>query len=623
MANNKKPVSDFASGEIFQEYAKWLIGLVLITSAFSLSLGLKSAGIVLGGGMLVAGIAYLMRKDPAKAIFTTMLIGVFCQIVNLEVHRDSTNIGVIWFLATVCFASFTGSLKSILWVTAAAGTGIVITGLRAPASDPMWSHPMTFPNLLGMLAVCAATSIAVQRFRMKREAELNKALTDVEALADDLAKANESLKQSEQSKLRLLETMSHELRTPMMTIAVAAERLAEKGLNADNQQTMAAIERSARNVSEIMNDVLDLGAVYSGHAKVTNETFELFPVIQGACEIAQVAQPDVVLVIDVLPETPAKWAGDVARLRQIVLNLTKNALIHSGSECVRVQLRKAADEGLCLRVEDWGKGIEDKDIGSLFDPYVRTGAASSGTGLGLSITKEYVELLSGRISVQSTPGEGTNFEVCVPFKAVGHEIVADRFAPPSFSGARLELNPKAKEAMEPWLAFWSITEDSDASISISERDNGRVIGVLTPEIITNTSSNEAVEFSGDAVAHKPNGKQCLVVEDEVLLTDLLSQYLQDHGFTVRSAYDGEGAISLLGEQSIDVVVVDMNMPGKLSGLDVIKSAADLETPPLICGISGLATYEEAAREAGADLFFRKPFSLALFVEEVSGHLASK
>ena len=122
---------------------------------------------------------------------------------------------------------------------------------------------------------------------------------------------------------------------------------------------------------------------------------------------------------------------------------------------------------------------------------------------------------------------------------------------------------------------------------------------------------------------KPNGKQCLVVEDEVLLTELLSQYLQDHGFIVRSVYDGEGAISMLSEQSIDVVVVDMNMPGKFSGLDVIKSAAGLETPPLICGISGLATYEEAAREAGAALFFRKPFSLALFVEEVSGLLASK
>jgi len=496
MANNKKPVSDFASGEIFREYAKWLIGLVLITSAFSLSLGLMSAGIVLGGGMFVAGIAYLMRKDPAKAIFTTMLIGVFCQIVNLEIHRDSTNIGVIWFLATVCFASFTGSLKSILWVTAAAGTGIVLTGLRAPASDPMWSHPMTFPNLLGMLAVCAATSIAVQRYRMKREDELSKALTNVEALADDLAKANESLKQSEQSKLRLLETMSHELRTPMMTIAVAAERMAEKGLHTENQQTMAAIERSARNISEIMNDVLDLGAVYSGHAKVTNETFELFPVIQGACEIAQVAQPDVVLVIDVLPPTPAAWVGDVARLRQIVLNLARNALIHSGSECVRVQLRTAADQGLCIRVENWGKGIEDKDIRSLFDPYVCTGAATSGTGLGLSITKEYVELLSGRISVQSTPSMGTVFEVCLPFKAVGHEIVADRFAAPSFSVIRLELNPKTREALEPWLAYWSIAEESNASHNISERANGQGFGVFTPEIITKASSRAFPAYSG-------------------------------------------------------------------------------------------------------------------------------
>lgn len=619
VVEEKEEKASFANKKLFTQYVYWVSGLTLIIAICSLFLSVKSALIVLAGGAIYGGVSFLLRNDPPRAIAVALFCGVIFQVINLDIHRDIPNIGVVWFLAVPCFASFTGSVRLIVFLAVATAIGIAITGIRAPVGDPIWSHPLSFPNMFGMLALCTATSYAVHRHRLKREQRLSEALLNVEALAEDLARTNESLKKSEKSKSRLLETMSHELRTPMMTIAVAAERLMKSGEDGSSRQMISAIERSARNMTEIMNDVLDMGATHSGLAKVSEKPFDLPEAVKGACESAHIAAPDVVVVLDVKPDFPLIWNGDAARLHQIVLNLIRNALLHSGTRAARVRLEQEPQGGVRLLVEDWGRGIEGKALTELFEPYVRTGASTSGTGLGLAITKDFVALLGGQIDVNSTVGQGTVFTVSLPFAVGGESVVADRYEQPILSDARLVGQEVVKEAVRPWLRYWKIREDIESVHELNCEDLLETGVVFSPDCIakmvrTQRALDTSTKGTGSA------GKTCLVVEDEVLLTDLLCQYLGDSGFDVKSATDGTSAMSLLAEQDFDVLVVDMNMPGQHDGLEIIKSVVSNTDRPVICAISGLDTFREPALQSGADLFFRKPFSLAGFLQQLEAKM---
>ena len=607
--------ANFANKQMFKEYVYWVSGLTLVIAILSLSLSIKSSLIVLVGGAIYGGVSFWFRNTPSKAIAVALFCGVVFQVINLEIHRDTPNIGVVWFLVVPCFASFTGSVRAILFLAIATGVGITITGLRAPIGDPLWSHPLTFPNMYGMLALCTVTSYAVHRHRLQREARLGEALQEVGALAADLTRTNESLKKSEQSKSRLLETMSHELRTPMMTIAVAAERLMKPGDETSRKQMISAIERSSRNMTEIMNDVLDMGVAHSGLAKVSEKPFDLPDLVKGACESAQIAAPDVLIVLDVQPDFPLIWNGDAARLHQIVLNLCRNALLHSGTHAARVRLEQEAGFGLRVLVEDWGKGIEEAALAELFEPYVRTGASTSGTGLGLAITKDFVALLGGKVDVTSKVGVGTVFSVSLPFAANEDQVVAARYERPILKGAHLVGRDVVVEAVRPWLRFWGIGEDAGSTLVLDCEKMCESGVVFSPDGIAALVNSERKQEASQKGAGRAS-KTCLVVEDEVLLADLLCQYLGDSGFEVESAIDGAAAMSKLSEQAFDVLVVDMNMPGQIGGLDVISAATSGANRPMICAISGLDTFREPALANGADLFFRKPFSLAAFIQQL-------
>jgi len=247
------------------------------------------------------------------------------------------------------------------------------------------------------------------------------ALHHVEAANAALARARDAAERASASKSDFLATLTHEVRTPMTAILGFADVLQdewrERGFEARQLDALAAIQRSGRQLLETINDLLDLSKIEAGKLELERIAFSPSELIAGLVEPlrAQAAGRGVALEFERCPPLPGVVRGDPARLRQVVGRLVENALRFTARGEVRVSLGVADENGvpcLDLRVRDTGRGIEPERLESLFHPGARDGERM---GLGLTMCKRLVELLGGRIEVESRLGAGSAFRVLVPF----------------------------------------------------------------------------------------------------------------------------------------------------------------------------------------------------------------
>jgi signal transduction histidine kinase/CheY-like chemotaxis protein/HPt (histidine-containing phosphotransfer) domain-containing protein len=289
-----------------------------------------------------------------------------------------------------------------------------------------------------------------------------------------------------QAKSEFLATMSHEIRTPLNAVIGMAEVLSATALTTEQQKCVDVLQRNGSALLSLINDILDLSKVESGRVELEAAPFDLRDVIARALEVveARAAAKGLFLRYTIAPGVLVRLIGDPNRLRQIIVNLLGNGVKfteHGGLE-IRVEFDPEDSRPGCLRlaVSDTGIGISSGQVERIFESFTQADSSTTrkygGTGLGLTISRQLVELMGGRIWVESTVGSGSTFFFTVKLDVQKDQ--SERAAPgvgasvrPLPFGLRILL---ADDSEDNRFLMLSHLSKAQASIDIAENGEAAV-----------------------------------------------------------------------------------------------------------------------------------------------------
>lgn len=360
----------------------------------------------------------------------------------------------------------------------------------------------------------------------------------------ELEKAKDEAEKATRAKTDFLAMMSHEIRTPLNGLMGMAELLKSQQMGPLARDYVHTLHQSGAALSDLLNDLLDISRIEAGKMELDNRNFGPIALVQSLSALMKRSAElkGLQYQLDIEEGVPKVVIGDAARLRQILLNLTGNAIKFTaqGTIAVRLQVLARDDESVQLQfsVRDSGIGIPPQEIHKLFQPFSQLGEGRSkkygGAGLGLAISQRLAERMGGQIEVESQEGEGACFKVSLPFEI----------------------------------------------------------------------SNELVEEKG--LAENVNPLRILIVEDEPINRRVLSGLLRQDDHEVYSSASGEEALEILQREPVDLVLTDLRLPGMSGYEVIEKVHSDWQIPVIAVTANLMPEDVLRCQQAGARDVVAKP-----------------
>ena len=337
--------------------------------------------------------------------------------------------------------------------------------------------------------------------------------------------AREAAQSADRAKSEFLANMSHEIRTPMNGVLGMAELLAKTALDTRQKTFTDVIVKSGNALLTIINDILDFSKIDAGQLELDPAPFRLGEAVEDVATLvsAKVAEKDLELIVRVDPQLPSFVSGDVGRIRQIVTNLMGNAVKFTEQGHVLVDVSGTVKDGIAqvqVRVEDTGIGIPKDKLASVFDKFAQVDGSSTrrheGTGLGLAIASRLVDLMGGKMGVDSELGHGSTFWFTVPLP-VAETGWERKPVPIDVTGARvlvIDDNPVNRAILTEQLGSWHFESAAAESgpVGLAFVDKAAELGIAIDCIILDY---QMPAMNGEdvlaALRARPHGKNLPVI----------------------------------------------------------------------------------------------------------------
>jgi len=542
-------------------------------------------------------------------------------------------------------------------------------------------------------------AMAIENIDLDTHDGTKEAYKFLESLVETAKEDKMTALQANEAKSLFLANMSHEIRTPLNGIVGFTEILRSTDLTPEQEEFLSIIDKSSENLLSIINNILDLSKIESNKIEIENVVFDSAAEFESAVETYAVgaAEKNIDLNFYMDPTISPKLKGDPTKIKEILINLLSNAIKFTsyGGE-INVEIKKIQEEGdlnpkIYFSVQDNGIGMTKDQQSRIFEAFSQADVSVTrkygGTGLGLTISSQFVELMGGKLELESAKDHGTTFYFSLPLEEVAstEPSYMNAYTDMTIGKYEQEIPTKLDNYLEAYFKYFGPSvkhfesvgdlkelNDNDVCrsywIDIDKAKQNIIDAVANIDkskliVIANVTSRSKIEEIGvnpDNVIFKPvtltkmkNTLQAtsaeapkleeesiplhaakfdakiLVTEDNIINQKLIKRILEEHGITVDLANNGLEAFEKRKANDYDLLFMDIQMP-VMDGIEATHEILDYEEdeevphiPIVALTANALKGDRERFLGEGMDEYITKPIETAELLYVLNKFLADK